>query len=61
MWYNYTAMGGSKRKNKLPPSYTGGALRDKTIEAKQDVNFQPEDLLRLVAKVVRVKGRREAP
>jgi len=46
-------MGGSKKTNPLRPSYEEGELRDKTLDAKQDASFQPEDLQRLVGKAVK--------
>ena len=45
-------MGGSKKKDPLRPSYEEGDLRDKSIEKKQRVSFQPNDLLRLIRKAV---------
>ena len=45
-------MSGSKKKNPLRPSYEEGELRDESIEKKQRVSFQPNDLLRLIRKAV---------
>jgi hypothetical protein len=46
-------MGGSKKKNSLRPSYEDGEVRDNSIERKQQANFQPKDLMRLIAKAVK--------
>jgi hypothetical protein len=46
-------MGGSKKNNSLRPSYEDGEVRDKSIEKKQQANFQPKDLMRLIGKAVK--------
>ena len=46
-------MGGSPKKNSNKPSYEEGELRDKSIKRKQRVDFQPEDLQRLIRKAVK--------
>ena len=43
---------GGKPSKRPRPSYEEGELRDKSIEKKQDPNFQPTDLVDLVRKAV---------
>ena len=46
-------MGSSKKKNLVGSSYEDAEVRDKSIEKKQQANFQPKDLMRLIAKAVK--------
>jgi len=44
-------MGGKKSKRPRP-SFEEGALRDQSIAARQDPNFQPKNLIALIKRAI---------
>jgi hypothetical protein len=52
----YTKAMGGKPSKRPRPSYERGELRDKSIEEKQDPQYQAGDLHRLIKKAVEKKN-----